>query len=369
MFGKLATIFTAGTALPFVDEPALAQMSALQPVPATGVHINANENPLGPCAEAADAVHSIVKNSGRYMFPLTDALAQTMAQDLGVKYSQNPDESYIRIFAGSSPALHQAVVAFCSKDRPVVKADPGYEAGEWAAKMVGAGTVNVPLRSKTWDHDIKAMLAAAPNAGLFYICNPNNPTGTVTSRADIDYLMANKPQGSVVMIDEAYIHFSPSAVPCVDLVAKDKDVIILRTFSKIYGMAGLRAGAALARPDILAKITEFSMSMMPVTAVTAASASLQAKSVVPERRKYMSDIRESTCNWLAARNVEFIPSETNCFMINVKRNGRDFHKDMAAQNVYIGRAWPVWPTWVRVTVGTPDEMAKFRDAFAKAYNA
>ena len=369
MFGKLATILTAGSALPFVDEQALAQMSALNPVPAGGIHINANENPLGPCAEAADAVHSIVKDSGRYMFPLTDALAQTMAEQLGVKYSLNPDESYIHIYAGSSPALHQSVVAFCAKDRPVVKADPGYEAAEWAAKALGASTVNVPLRDKTFDHDVKAMLAAAPNAGLFYICNPNNPTGTVTSREDIEYLVANKPQGSIVMIDEAYIHFSKSAVPCVDLVAKDKDVIVLRTFSKIYGMAGLRAGAAIARPDLLAKINEWSLGMMAVTAMTAAQASLQSRTVIAERRKYIGDSRETTFNWLASRNVEFIPSETNCFMINVKRNGRDFYKDMAAQNVYIGRAWPVWPNWVRVTVGTPEEMAKFRDAFAKAYNA
>lgn len=368
-FGKLASALTAGATLPLFTEQAAAQMSRLQSVPPGAVRINANENPLGPSPEAADAIHGIVKSGGRYMYDLTDSLAAEMASQLGVKVSPNPDESYIRIFAGSSAPLHQSVFAFCSKDRPVVKADPGYEAAEWAARFSGAGVVNVPLKDKTWDHDVKAMLQQAPNGGLYYVCNPNNPTGTVTSRADIEYLVANKPAGSVVMIDEAYIHFSKDATPCTDLAAADKDVVILRTFSKIYGMAGLRAGAAIARPDLLRKIAQFSMGAMPVTSMVGALASLKATNLVAERRKYMTDIREETCAWLAKQNVEYIPSQTNCFMINVKRPGAEFFRAMAAQNVYIGRAWPVWPTWVRVSVGTPEEMAKFRDAFAKAYNA
>jgi histidinol-phosphate/aromatic aminotransferase/cobyric acid decarboxylase-like protein len=229
--------------------------------------------------------------------------------------------------------------------------------------------VNVPLRKGTWDHDVKAMVTAAPNAGLFYICNPNNPTGTLTSKSDIEWLVANKPAGSIVMIDEAYTHISPNAARSTDLVAQDKDVIVLRTFSKIYGMAGLRAGAALARPDLLAKIHQFSAGANPVTGMVAASASLQVKDLVPKRRKIIGDIREDTLSFLTAHNVELIPSETNCFMLNAKQPGKQFWTAMAAQKVYIGRVWPVWPTWVRVTVGTKDEMAKFKEAFAKCYNA
>ncbi len=368
-FGRIATLLTAGATLPFYNEPALAQMSKLHRVPEGGVKIDANENPLGPCPEGADAIYNVVKKGGRYMFDSSDMLAQTMAGVLGVPFSPKPAESYIQIFAGSSAPLHQAVLAFCSKDRPFVKADPSYEAGEFAAKYAGANVVNVPLRKPAYDHDVKAMLAAAPNAGLFYICNPNNPTGTITGRSDIEYLLANKPQGSVVMVDEAYIHFSPSAVACTDLVANGKDVIVLRTFSKLYGMAGLRAGAALARPDLLRRVTQFSAGAMPITAMYGADASMKVKTLVAQRRKYMTDIRQDTCNWLASKNVAFIPSETNCFMIDVKRSGRDFYRDMAQQNVYIGRSWPIWPNWIRVSVGTPQEMAKFRDAFAKSYSA
>ncbi len=368
-FGRIATVLTAGAALPFYDERALAQLSMVRNMPPDAVKINANENPLGPCPEAADAIYNSVKKGGRYMYEETYTLAETMAGIEGVKFGYKPNDAYLEIYAGSSAPLHQAVLAFCSKDRPFVKADPGYEAGERAAKFIGAKTVNVPLRTGTWDHDVKAMLAAAPNAGLFYICNPNNPTGTLTSRADIEYLVANKPAGSIVMVDEAYIHISKNAVPSTDLVAQDKDVVVLRTFSKLYGMAGLRAGAAIARPDLLEKVRPYSAGAMPITAMVGATASLKVKTLVPERRKIMGDVREDVFSWLTAKNVEFIPSESNCFMVNVKRPGKDFYNDMAAQKVYIGRVWPVWPNWVRVTVGTKDEMAKFKDAFIKSYNA
>ena len=362
-FGRIATVLAAGAALPFYDERALAQLSRIRDIPPDAVKINANENPLGPCPEAADAIHNVVKNGGRYMYELTDQLAQSMAAMEGV-----PAEC-VNIYAGSSAPLHQSVLAFCSKDRPFVAGDPGYEAGGRAAGFIGASAVNVPLKKGTWDHDVKAMLAAAPNAGLYYVCNPNNPTGTLTSRPDIDYLVANKPAGSMVMIDEAYIHFSKNAVRCSDLVAAGKDVIVLRTFSKLYGMAGLRAGAALARPDLLEKIRRFSAGAMPVTSMAGAIASLQVKNLVAERSKILADTREDVFNWLVARKVEFISSETNCFMINVQRPGPAFFRDMAKQKVYIGRSWSVWPDWVRVTVGTKDEMAKFKDAFARCYSA
>ena len=125
----------------------------------------------------------------------------------------------------------------------------------------------------------------------------------------------------------------------------------------------------MARPDLLEKIRQFSFGAMPVTAMAGATASLKVKNLVAERSKFLAGVREDTFGWLTARNIEFIPSETNCFMIDVKRPGKTFFADMARQNVYIGRSWPVWPNWVRVTVGTKDEMTKFKDAFAKCYNA
>lgn len=356
-FGKIATVIAAGSSLPFYNEPALAQLSKVDNVPPDAVMINANENPLGPCPEARDAVHSIVAQGGRYMYGETDKVAKLLSEQEGVKLS------YIRIYPGSSAPLHQSVLAFTSPSRPLVTADPGYEAGGRAARFIGAKTISAPL-TKDYKHDVKAMAAASPDAGLIYICNPNNPTGTLTPKEDIEWLVANKPKGAIVMIDEAYTHIAGAPFN-TDLVAKDKDVVVLRTFSKIYGMAGLRAGAAIARPDLIEKLGGFSAGMLPITGMAAASASLQQKNLVPERRKLIGNVREDTLAFLEKHNFTYVPSVSNCFMVDVKQPGMNAVIALRKEKVYIGRVWPSWPTYVRVTVGTKEEMAKFQAAFLK----
>ena len=358
-FGRIATMLTAGATLPFYNEPALAQLSRVKgTIPPDAVLINANENPMGPCPEAAEAIRNIVQKGGRYMYGLTDELAKTLAEVEGVK----PD--YVRPFAGSSAPLHQAVLAFCSPQKSYVAGDPGYEAGGRAAKFIGARAINVPL-TKDYAHDVKAMAAADSNAGLIYLCNPNNPTGSLTSREDMEWLLANKPAGSILMVDEAYIHIADGASSMVDMAAKDKDIIVLRTFSKLYGMAGLRAGAAIGRPDLLDKIMPYSAGALPVTGMVGATASLKVKNLVAERRKIIKDIREDTLSFLDKHHIHYVPSVSNKFMVDVKRPGREAIDLMAKENVYIGRVWPSWPTYVRVTVGTREDMAKFKTAFLK----
>ena len=357
-FGRIAAMVTAGATLPFYNEPALAQLSKVN-APPDAVLINANENPLGPCKEAREAAAKMIDQGGRYRYSEGDKVQQLLSEQEGVK------PNYVRVHPGSSGPLHQAVLAFCSPTRPFVMADPGYEAGGRAADFIGAETFRVPLlKDKGYAPDVKAMVAASPKAGLVYICNPNNPTGTLTPKEDIEWLVANKPKDSVVMIDEAYTHIAGAPFH-TDMVAADKDVIILRTFSKIYGMAGLRAGAAIARPDLLQKISNFSSTMMPITGMAAASASLQVKNLIPERRKYMADVREDVFTFLEKHKFTFVPSVSNCFMIDVKRPGGQIVQAMAGEKVYIGRVWKVWPNHVRVSVGTPEEMNKFKSAFLK----
>jgi histidinol-phosphate aminotransferase len=233
-----------------------------------------------------------------------------------------------------------------------------------AASYSKAKLFKVPL-TRNYAHDVKAMVVADPNAGVLYICNPNNPTGTTTTREDIEYALTNKPKGSILLIDEAYIHFS-DAKPVLDLVAADKDLMVLRTFSKIYGMAGLRCGLAIARPDLLAKLDPYGWNSMPVTAVVAAKTSLSSKDLVLERKKINTDIRNDVFDWLAANKYSFVPSVSNCFMVDVKRPGKQFMEAMEAKKVYIGRVWPAWPTHVRITVGTKPEMEAFKKAFKEA---
>ena len=148
--------------------------------------------------------------------------------------------------------------------------------------------------------------AEEQEAGLIYICNPNNPTGTITPREDIEYLVNNKPEGAVVLLDEAYIHFCDQQSGA-DLVAMDRDVIVLRTFSKLYGMAGLRCGAAMARPDLLERLNKFGAGALPITGVAAAIASLKVKTLVPERRRIVKDVREDVFAFLEKNNISFVP--------------------------------------------------------------
>ena len=358
-FGRIAAMMGAGAAaMPFFNEPALAQLSRVDNVPPDSVFINSNENPLGPCPEAREAAHKMVEQGGRYLFGQTDKVTKLMEQQEDLK------SGYVKIHPGSSGPLHQAVLAFTSPTKPFVTGDPGYEAGGRAARFIGAQAINVPL-TKTYAHDVKAMVAASPNAGLIYICNPNNPTGTLTPRADIDWLVANKPKGSIVMIDEAYTHIAADGLFTTDLVRGDKDVIILRTFSKIYGMAGLRCGAALARPDLQEKISGFSQTMMPITGIAAASASLEVKDLITKRRKMIADVREDVFGFFEKNNFKYVPSVSNCFMVDVGRPGGQIVQALRKEKVIVGRVWGAWPNHVRVTVGLPDEMAKFKTAFAK----
>jgi histidinol-phosphate aminotransferase len=330
-------------------------------IPPDAVLINANENPLGPCAAACEAIADMGPKGGRYDYALTLELEKLFSEQQGLK------PGYVSVYAGSSEPLHYTVLAFTSPTLGYVTADPGYEAGMRAAEVSRAKLSKVLLKPDH-SHDVKAMVAADPNAGVLYICNPNNPTGTTTTKADIVWALENKPKGSIVLLDEAYIHLS-DAESCIDQVKADKDIIILRTFSKVYGMAGIRCGFAIGRPDLLEKLRAYGQNAMPITGAAAATASLNDTTLVPTRKKIIADIRNDTFSFLTANNYSFIPSESNCFMIDTKRDGKAFYDAMAAKKVYIGRVWPVWPTYVRVTVGSKDDMAKFKVAFKEVMDS
>jgi len=356
-FLSLSAAASAALALRIVTEPMLAH-ARVHNFPKDAIRLDANENPLGPSASAREAAIAMVPQGGRYSDYLTDDLVKTLAEMEGLKPEQ------VRVYAGSSEPLHHTVAAFTSPQRSYVTADPGYEAGMHAAQAAGAKLVKVPL-TKTHAHDVKAMLAAAPDAGVFYVCTPNNPTGTLTSHSDIEYLVENKPKGSVVLVDEAYIHFS-DALSVMDLVKADKDVLLLRTFSKIYGMAGLRCGAVFGRPNLLEKIENYGgWNFMPITALAAASASLKDAPLVPDRKRINASIRAQVFAWLDRNGYSYVPSESNCFMLDTKRPAKAAIDAMAKQNVFIGRIWPVWPTYARITVGTAPEMEQFQAAWQK----
>jgi histidinol-phosphate aminotransferase len=363
---RIAACFAAGAALPAFSEFALAREAGQQYTGASRksadefVRIDSNENPLGPCLEGLEAMAKIGPHGGRYS-PFQDYGAFTNA----VAESEGIGKQYVSIFAGSSDPLFRATCAFTSPNKSWVMASPGY--GDGAPAYIGSKSLHVPLRSD-YSHDVEAMLATDSKAGAYYICNPNNPSGTTTAFKDIAFLAANKPKSSVVIVDEAYIHFADKMQSAKELVLAGKDVIVLRTFSKVYGMAGIRAGFVMARPGILERLAQYGDDLIPITALACATASLQTKNLVVERRGINRQIREDVFAFLAKKNIQYIPSETNFFMMEVNRPGVEFAQAMAAQRVLIGRIWPAWPTKVRVSIGTREDMAAFKAAVDKVWS-
>jgi histidinol-phosphate aminotransferase len=333
------------------------------------VIISSNENPLGPAKSALEALCSTANLGGRYHQEISQGTIDAFNEIYGFPKPKPREQGYSALFPGSGGPLDLALMSNIGPDKPLVYGDPSYEQGFRAADAMKAPKFPVPL-TKTYAHDVKAMLAAHPSPGAYYIVNPNNPTGTITPKADIVWLLENKPKGSVVIVDEAYHHFSTDD-SCLDLVAKDKDIIVMRTFSKIYGMAGIRAGFAAAKPELLLKFQTVSpagrsLASISIVSAAAAKASLQDKDLVPLRRKINADVRSETLEFLTKKGYKIVPgSQANFFMVDVKRPGKDFGAAMMKENVAIGRSWPAMPNYVRVTVGTKDEMAKFQTAFVK----
>jgi histidinol-phosphate aminotransferase len=343
-----------------------ADMGEMRQLSPDTVIISSNENPLGPASVALAAMVEAGPTGGRYdKFGVARATVQTITDQFGLK------PGYVELYPGSSGPLDMALMSSISSDHGLVCGDPSYEQGPRAAQACKALLKMVPLTA-TFAHDVRAMAAADPKAGAFYIVNPNNPTGTMTPKEDILWLLKNKPAGSIVIVDEAYFHFSNDE-SVIDQVAADQDIIVLRTFSKIYGMAGIRAGFAFARPDLLEKFQSISpeirlrnVASVSLISAAMAGASLRDPALVPARRKINADNREATLEFLEKNGYKYLPgSQANFFMVDVKRPGREFIQNMLREKVAIGRTWKALPTYVRVTVGTADEMAKFQTAFVK----
>jgi histidinol-phosphate aminotransferase len=358
----------AAAAIPFFSEFAQAQQPLARVANRRGgtraeydpdvVIITSNENPMGPSPEGIEAMAKVGPMGWRY-----NPRAENLDFEGLLQSTENVKPGYVDGYPGSSVPLANCVPAFTSPTRSWVMGQPGYGSG--AGRFIGNKVVQVPLR-KDYSHDVEAMIKADPNAGAYYICNPNNPTGTLTSKKDFEYILANKKKDAVLVIDEAYVHFAGPEVMSTEFVRQDKDVVVLRTFSKIYGMAGLRAGALYGRPDLLAKVSEYGRGgHLPVTATACAAASMKiAPKLMKERLAINKKNRDLAFEHLDKMGVAYIPSTSNFFMMSVKgMTGADVGKAMAAKKVMLaGNRWPEWPEHIRVTVGTYEEMVKFNAA-------
>jgi histidinol-phosphate aminotransferase len=217
---------------------------------------------------------------------------------------------------------------------------------------------------------VKKLAAEADKAGggMIYICNPNNPTASLTPAADIAWLVANLPRETYLLVDEAYIHFStsPDAQSAIKYVREGKNVIVARTFSKIFGMAGLRAGFGLARPDLIDRMTPYRNNVISIVTARAVLAALDlGPKFIEDRRTRTADIRNRMVAWCRDKKLPAIDSHANFMMIDTGRNVRELGPQILAKAVAVGRPFPPYDSMLRITIGTEPEMAKFRTALGE----
>jgi histidinol-phosphate aminotransferase len=321
------------------------------------VRLSSNENPYGPSEAALEAMRKAFSLAWRYPDEAADALVADLAKLHGVP------ADHILLGDGSSEILKLCADAYTGPGRSVVVAEPTFEAVARYAQVRGAEVVRVPLTSAGHRHDLDRMLPAG--AGLIYVCNPNNPTASLTPAADLRAFLDRAPAGTAVLVDEAYAHYAEgrdwdSMLP---RIADHRGLIVARTFSKIYGMAGLRCGYAVAQPATIRCLREHqSFDSINIMALAAARASVADAGHVETGRRRNHETRAFVQSGLEAMGYPAIPSETNFLMANLRKDVGPVIAALKQHGVEVGRRFPAMPTHLRVTVGTRPQMETFLGA-------
>ncbi len=328
----------------------LAATSSLGPV-----KIDANENPYGPSDKAIQAIQRTFGQSGRYASNTPD-LHRALCEHHQV------DSGMLELGYGSSELLKMAAEAFLGPGKNVVTAQPTYEAPSRYGAVYDATTIRVQLDSQ-YSHDLKKMRAAVNDkTGMVYICNPNNPTATIVSAEATKAFVDSMPPEVPVVIDEAYHHYvdDPSYATAIPLAKQGKSVVVMRTFSKIYGMAGLRMGYAVGRGDLISRMSSYKIWLNTNTlTVAAALASLDDKEFVDRNRKLNASARQFVEQQVTKMGLGYIPSQANFLMVDLKRDMGPVVGALRGRGVFAGRPFHPLRQHLRVTVGTMDEMKRF----------
>ena len=351
--------------------------------PAAGiVRLNSNENPYGPSPMAFKAMTEAFDIACRYPDEHADVLVETLAKINGVARNQillgdgsgeilklcaaaftGPESNSNRAVDLSRPTRGGALT-FTPGSGKMIVADPTFEAILNHARVNQAEVLKVPLTGN-FSHDLSKMLAAA-NRGLIYICNPNNPTASITPKKEIREFLDKVPRDTMVLVDEAYHHYadSPEYESVIPLVKSHPNLIVARTFSKIYGMAGLRCGYCVAQPEAMQRLRPHqTWDSVNIMAITAAIASLEDANQVTNGQRLNRETKKFVTEELSALGYASIPSQANFIMVNVKREARPIIGALAQRGVQIGRPFPALPNHLRVTIGKRPEMETFLSAF------
>ena len=337
---------------------------------ATGglLRLDSNENAAGPCASAIEAITGATRLSHVYPFRFEGALQRAIAARQGVSSSN------VMVGCGSSEVLLNAVLAFTDEKRGLLAPVPTFEEPARRARQLGRLVRDVPVRADL-QVDLDAMASHVPDAGLVFLCNPNNPTSVALPLDDVRAFVADALRRSpdvVVLVDEAYIEYADGAgvASALPLALESPRVLVSRTFSKMYGMAGLRVGYAMGQPSLLERLAAWSLPMSVNTVgLHAAVAALEDDGFEARERQRNAEARAFTVSQLSALGVRTAPSHANFVMADVKRDTAGFRRACLEQGVAVGRPFPPLDTWSRISVGTMDEMKRACAVFGAVLRA
>jgi histidinol-phosphate aminotransferase len=331
------------------------------------IRLDSNENPNGPGQLALNAIRGAFGNANRYPDAYGSDLRAAIAKANGVSVEN------VVIGCGSTEILHMAVHAFTSPTRALVTASPTFEEPAAYAQTLGAPvrTVRVDDRLRL---DLATMATKAEGAGLIFVCNPNNPTASLHSSATINDFVRRVRRGAsppAVLLDEAYFEYvdDPSYATGIPLALETPGVIVSRTFSKIFGMAGLRVGYAIARPETIEKLRPHALpsavSALAGAAAIAAISSTTRREHVEAERKANREAREFTRRALEGMKYRVMPTHTNFMMVDIRRDSAAFQQECRRQDVFVGRPFPPLNNLARISIGTMDEMRRAVDVFKR----
>ena len=358
-----ARLLGAGAAAAVVRPPlsfAKPTQSVTTPLAEAGiVRLSANENSYGPSPKAFQAITDSFGLACRYPDEHNNVLIDKLAKLNGVNHDQ------ILLGDGSGEILKLCAETFTGpQNGKLVAADPTFEAILNNASANGAEVVKVPLTS-SFQHDLPKMRDSA-KAGLIYICNPNNPTASITPKDELRDFIATTPPQTTILVDEAYFHYadSPQYDSVIALVKDHPNLIVSRTFSKIYGMAGLRCGYCVAQKETIDRMRRNQMwDSVNCMALAAATASLDDLDHVPNGQRLNREAKTFVTSELDKMGYEQIPSQANFIMFDCKRPVVPLIQAMKQRKIHVGRLFPALPNHMRLTIGKKTEMESFVSAF------
>jgi histidinol-phosphate aminotransferase len=319
--------------------------------------LSQNENAYGPSQKVLAAIREAASFSHRY--PRTEY--EDLLDKIAALHRVKPER--IVLACGSTEILRAAAAVFLGPGKNLVQASPTFFVLGNFASRIGAEVFDVPL-GKTYEHDLDAMLARATAAtGLVYVCNPNNPTGTLTRRKDLEDFIRRLPARTLVLIDEAYHHFvgeTSSYASFLDRPVDGDRVIVARTFSKIYGLAGMRVGYAVASSEVARRLSAETMPYgVSIVSAKAAAAALDDVDYLRLGVKRNTDDRQEFMNQVNARMIRALDSHANFVMVNSMRPSIGVVEHLKKNNVIVAPPVSGMDKYVRVSLGTPPEMRAF----------